>query len=107
MPATVALYNHPWSSLGFYNINANSLEDDEFEQTDMASRNGAAGLLLSVNHLLSYYSYNVLLIQYLYVDASAITDIMASLIHNNPSARDAACILSTLHLTTMRGSNMD
>ena len=39
IPATVALYNNPWSSSGsFYNINANSFEDDEFEQTDfMAS----------------------------------------------------------------------
>ena len=37
IPATVALYNYPWSSLGFY-INANSFEDDEFKQTDfMAS----------------------------------------------------------------------
>ena len=118
LPAA-ALYNHPYSSLGpSYNINPNNFEDDEYDQTGMTSPNGAAGIPPTVNgyglvpsntqdHLLSHYFHNVLPIQYLLADASSITDFMANLIHNSPSARDAACMLSALHLTTMRGSQMD
>ena len=83
-----------------------------------SSQNGAAGIPPTVNgcsvvpsttqgHLLSHYLHNVLPIQYLLVDASSITDFAASLVHNSPSARDTACMLSVLHLTTMRGSQMD
>ena len=121
MPATVILYNHPWSSLGSYNIlNANSFEDDEFEQTGMTSQNGVAGIPPTVNryslvssttqdHFLSRYFHNVLPTKYTYLlaDVSFITNFITSLIHNSPSARELSCMLSALHMTTMRGSQMD
>ena len=118
MPSTVALYNHPWSSSGSsYNINANSFEDDEVEQTGITSPNDAACSPQTVNryrllssatqdHFLSHY-FHVLSTQYHLADALSITDFIASLIRNSPSARYSSCMLSALHITTMRGSQMD
>ena len=104
-------YNHPHSSLSAsYNINMNNYSDDEQSLTspdgggiDIPPTLNGYGLLPSMtqDHLLSHYFHNVLPIQYLLADSS-ITDFMANLIHNSASARDAACMLSALHLTTVR-----
>ena len=88
----------------------NNYSDDEQSLTspdgggiDIPPTLNGYGLLPSMtqDHLLSHYFHNVLPIQYLLADSS-ITDFMANLIHNSASARDAACMLSALHLTTVR-----
>ena len=45
--------------------------------------------------------------QYPLADVSSIMDLMASLIHNSPSARAVAGMLLAMHLTMMRGSQID
>lgn len=53
------------------------------------------------NHLIQHYLLNVLPIQYLLADAS-IKEFMFNLIQNSGPARDAACLLSALHMNCMR-----
>ncbi|KAH9945024.1 fungal-specific transcription factor domain-containing protein [Epithele typhae] len=105
--AAVGFYNHPHSSLGLsYNT---SFADEDVDQPSLSPDGGhiptvvnGYGLSASTyqDHLLRHYFHNVLPIQYLLADSS-ITNFMANLIHSSQSAREAACMLSALHLTTM------
>ncbi|KAI0360197.1 hypothetical protein OH77DRAFT_1394288 [Trametes cingulata] len=104
LPST---YNHPYSGLGrSYNVDPNSFSDDEIEQVStspdeprMPMTVNGFGLAIpgDQNRLIHHYLANVLPIQYLLADSS-IRDFMIKLIQTSSEARDAACVLSALHL---------
>ncbi|KAI0707175.1 fungal-specific transcription factor domain-containing protein [Earliella scabrosa] len=102
-------YNHPHSSslAPSYNIDPNSFSDDEPMPSPDGPRMPMAlqgyGLVVPTeqNHLIQHYLLNVLPIQYLLADAS-IKEFMFNLIQNSGPARDAACLLSALHMQCMR-----
>ncbi|RDX57063.1 hypothetical protein K466DRAFT_574118 [Polyporus arcularius HHB13444] len=103
-------YNHPHSSLApSYNIDPQNFSDDDAEA--LASPEGPRmtvavngyGLVMPTEqtNLIQHYLVNVLPIQYLLADAS-IKEFMFNLIQTSTAARDAACLLSALHLHCMR-----
>ncbi|KAI8980066.1 fungal-specific transcription factor domain-containing protein [Trametes punicea] len=106
-------YNHPHSQLApSYNVDPNSFSDDEPDQS-VGSPDGRSLMPMTVNvngfglaipgdqnRLIHHYLANVLPIQYLLADAS-IRNFMINLIQSSSNARDAACVLSALHLQCM------
>ncbi|KAI0671469.1 fungal-specific transcription factor domain-containing protein [Trametes maxima] len=112
-PYLPSTYNHPYSSLApSYNADLSSYSDDEVEQSIISpevSRRPPLhvtvnGFGLAIpgedNHLVHHYLANVLPIQYLLADSS-IRDFMINLIQTSAEARNAACVLSALHLRTL------
>ena len=103
-------YNPPVSSLSrAYNINPSNLSDDEHEalhspdaMTPVVPMN-AVGLVLPTDQhsLINHYLQYVLPIQYLLADSS-IKNFMFNILQRSPVARDAACLLSALHMHYMR-----
>ncbi|KAH9950001.1 fungal-specific transcription factor domain-containing protein [Amylocystis lapponica] len=92
-----------------YNVNY-SYED---EQEEVVQVGGISTAMLPFDipmvpndqtNLVQHYLSNVLPIQYLLADRS-ISDFMMRLIQASPAARDAACLLSALHLDSMRFSS--
>ncbi|KAI1797030.1 fungal-specific transcription factor domain-containing protein [Ganoderma leucocontextum] len=108
--STSVYYNHPHSTLGrSYNIDPNSFSDDEQEQglhspdaMVPAVPMNAVGLVMPTDQsaLINHYLHSVLPIQYLLADSS-IKNFMFRIIQNSQAARDAACLLSTLHMHYM------
>ena len=113
LPSTSAAptyYNHPHSSLApSYNIDPQNFSDDEPEALGspegprMTVAVNGYGLVMPAEqtNLIQHYLVNVLPIQYLLADPS-IKDFMFNLIQTSTAARDAACMLSALHLHSMR-----
>ncbi|CDO71849.1 hypothetical protein BN946_scf184939.g73 [Trametes cinnabarina] len=111
--ATTSYYHHPHSQLApSYNLDPNSFSDDEVDRHSVGSPDGVQQLPMAVNgyglaipveqnRLIHHYLANVLPIQYLLADSS-IRDFMIKLIQTSSNARDAACMLSALHLRCMR-----
>ncbi|KAI0649396.1 fungal-specific transcription factor domain-containing protein [Trametes meyenii] len=111
VPST--FYNHPHSSLApSYNADLSNYSDDEVEQSiaspEVSRRpplhvtvNGF-GLAIpgDDNNLIHHYLVNVLPIQYLLADSS-IREFMINLIQTSAEARNAACVLSALHLRSI------
>ncbi|KAI0768033.1 fungal-specific transcription factor domain-containing protein, partial [Trametes elegans] len=107
-------YNHPHSQLArSYNLDPNTLSDDEVEQVSSSPEGmhvpmSVNGFGLAIpsdqNRLIHHYLANVLPIQYLMADSS-IRDFMLQLIQTSSEARDAACVLSALHLQCMSYPN--
>ncbi|KAI0822517.1 fungal-specific transcription factor domain-containing protein [Trametes gibbosa] len=98
MPSTY--YNHPHSQLArSYNVDMTSYSDDDADP----SVHSPDGLPMAVtgyaeeDRLINYYLTCVLPIQYLLADDS-IQSMMVNLIQSSAEARDAACVLSSLHL---------
>ncbi|KAI0635624.1 fungal-specific transcription factor domain-containing protein [Trametes polyzona] len=108
MPSTY--YNHPHSQLApSYNVDLNTLSDDDVDGGGSPQNlrlplvvNGV-GLTIPAEqeHLIRHYLTRVLPIQYLLADDS-IRHFMFKLIQTSPEARDAACVLSALHLNLSR-----
>ncbi|TBU50366.1 fungal-specific transcription factor domain-containing protein [Dichomitus squalens] len=103
-------YNPPVSSLSrAYNINPSNLSDDEQEALRSpdamapAAPMNAVGLVLPTDQhsLINHYLQYVLPIQYLLADSS-IKNFMFRILQSSPVARDAACLLSALHIHYMR-----
>ncbi|KAI0663910.1 fungal-specific transcription factor domain-containing protein [Cubamyces menziesii] len=99
-------YNHPHSQLAAsYNVDPNAFSDDDIdlsgspEGPHMPMMVNGFGLAIpgDQNRLIHHYLANVLPIQYLLADSS-IRDFMIKLIQTSSNARDAACVLSALHL---------
>ncbi|KAI9061083.1 hypothetical protein FKP32DRAFT_1594762, partial [Trametes sanguinea] len=105
--ASTSYYNHPHSQLApSYNVDPNSFSDDEVDRqsggspdTPLPMTVNGFGLAIpgDQNRLIHHYLANVLPIQYLLADSS-IRDFMIKLIQTSSNARDAACVLSALHL---------
>ncbi|EIW57279.1 uncharacterized protein TRAVEDRAFT_125655 [Trametes versicolor FP-101664 SS1] len=107
LPSTY--YNHPHSQLAqSYNLDPNTLSDDDVdhiaspESAQMPMPMAVNGLGLSIpseqGRLIQHYLARVLPIQYLLADDS-IKHFMIKLIQTSAEARDAACVLSALHLS--------
>ncbi|KAJ8494771.1 hypothetical protein ONZ51_g2116 [Trametes cubensis] len=99
-------YNHPHSQLAAsYNVDPNAFSDDDIDPSGspegphMPMMVNGFGLAIpgDQNRLIHHYLANVLPIQYLLADSS-IRDFMIKLIQTSSNARDAACVLSALHL---------
>ncbi|KAI0330264.1 hypothetical protein GY45DRAFT_1251195 [Cubamyces sp. BRFM 1775] len=99
-------YNHPTSQLApSYNVDSNAFSDDDIDPSGspegphMPMTVNGFGLAIpgDQNRLIHHYLANVLPIQYLLADSS-IRDFMIKLIQTSSNARDAACVLSALHL---------
>lgn len=104
LPSTY--YNHPHSQLApSYNVNPDSLSDDDLDpaaspQSAMPMAVNGLGLAIpsEQSRLIEHYLSRVLPIQYLLADDS-IKHFMIKLIQTSSEARDAACVLSALHLS--------
>ncbi|OSC98252.1 hypothetical protein PYCCODRAFT_1418035 [Trametes coccinea BRFM310] len=109
--ASTSYYHHPHSQLApSYNVDPNSFSDDEVDRqsggspdTQLPMTVNGFGLAIpgEQNRLIHHYLANVLPIQYLLADSS-IRDFMIKLIQTSSNARDAACVLSALHLQCIR-----
>ncbi|KAH9856614.1 fungal-specific transcription factor domain-containing protein [Lenzites betulinus] len=98
MPSTY--YNHPHSSLApSYNVDLASYSDDDADRVSQSPEGIPMGITgyAEEDRLINYYLTRVLPIQYLLADES-IESMMVNLIRSSAEARNAACVLSALHL---------
>jgi len=89
-----------------YNISVNYNEDEQVEQPPEPPIPPSITYEYQMipndqTELVQHYFHSVLPIQYLLADAS-ISNFMFRLIQRSPSARDAACVLSALHMHSIQ-----